>query len=136
MTPQEIREKRILEESKTIAIVGLSPKENRASNIIAKYLIAAGYTVIPVNTLYEEILGRKCRHSLLEIPEQVDIVDIFVRSEKVLPIVERAVLIKPRCIWLQLGIINEEAKRIAEAHNIPFFMDLCVKIEHTRLIAE
>ncbi len=124
----------ILERSKNIAIVGLSPKMDRPSNMVAQYLIATGYNVIPVNPRHDEILGRRCYKNLSDIPEQVDIVDIFMRSENVLPIIEEAVKIRPKCIWLQLGIQNEEARRLSEGHGITFFMDICIKQEHARLI--
>jgi len=124
----------ILEQSKIIAMVGLSPKPDRPSNMVAQYLIAAGYNVIPVNPLRNEILGRKCYKKLSDIPDLVDIVDVFMRSEKVLPIIEEAIKIRPKCIWLQLGIKNEEAKRLSEGHGITFFMDVCIKQEHARLM--
>ena len=135
MKTTDEKEEEILRQSKTIAIVGLSPKEGKPSNTVARYLIAAGYSVIPVNPQYDEILDRKCYKTLMDIPGHVDIVDIFMRSERVLPVAEDAVRIKPGCIWLQLGIINEDAKRLAENHNIPFFMNVCIKLEHARLIA-
>lgn len=125
----------ILEQSKTIAIVGLSPKPDRPSNMVAQYLIATGYNIIPVNPQHDEILGRKCYKNLSDIPEQIDIVDIFMRSKNVLPIIEEAVKIRPKCIWLQLGIKNEEARRLSEGHAITFFMDVCIKQEHARLLA-
>ena len=135
METTDEKEKEILTQSKTIAIVGLSPKEGKPSNTVARYLIAAGYTVIPVNPQYDEILEKKCYKTLTDIPVHVDIVDIFMRSGKVLPVAEEAVRIKPGCIWLQQGIINEDAKRLAESHGIPFFMDVCIKQEYARLIA-
>ena len=135
MTPRELQEKRILEEAKIIAVVGLSPDEWKASNGVARYLKKSGYTIIPVNPEHEEVLGERCYPSLLDIPVKVDIVDVFLQPGKLLPVVEEAVQIKPKCIWLQLGIVNEEARMLAERHGIPFFMDLCIKIEHSRLIA-
>ncbi len=133
MDAQDTIKKELLEKTHIIAMVGLSPDEGKPSNRVAQYLKKAGYRVIPVNPQYDEILGEKCYHALSDIPEQVDIVDIFMRAEKVVPVVEEAVKIKPACIWLQLGIVNEEAKKIAEAHGIMFFMDVCVKQEHERL---
>jgi len=133
MKTQDEREKEILEQTKVIAVVGLSASEEKPSNMVARYLLAAGYKIIPVNPQHEEILGRKCYRNLSEIPEPVDIVDIFMRSEELLPVVGAAVRIKPQCIWLQLGIVNEEAKRLAETHGITFFMDVCIKQEHARL---
>ena len=128
--------KGLLEKSHTIAVVGLSSNNEKASNVVAKYLIAHGYRVIPVNPGYAEILGQKCYPSLSGIPEKVDIVDIFMRSEKVLPVVEEAVKLKPGAIWLQLGIINPEAQELAESNNILFFMNLCIKQEHERLFGK
>lgn len=125
----------VLKEAKTIAVVGLSPNETRASNRVARYLLASGYTIIPVNPGQTEILGQKCFSSLLDITIPVDIVDIFMRSEKLLPVVEEAVRIHPKCIWLQLGIVNEDAKKLSQTNDIFFVQDRCVKIEHTRLAA-
>jgi hypothetical protein len=133
MEPQEIKEKEILETSKIIAIVGLSPDKEKASNIVANYLIAHGYQIIPINSGHDEILGRKSYKSLSNIPEKIDIVDIFMRSEKVLPVVEEAIKLKPRGIWLQLGIINEEARKIVESKGIAFFMNVCIKQEHEKI---
>jgi len=135
MTPQETKEKEILEQSKVIAVVGLSPDEDKPSNIVAQYLIAHGYRVIPVNPGHKNILGQTAYNTLSDIPEKVDIVDIFMRAEMLLPVVEEAVRIRPKCIWLQLGIINEEANKLADDNGITFFMDRCIKIEHGKLIA-
>lgn len=136
MKTQDERAKEILEQSRVIAMVGLSPKEGRPSNMVAQYLIASGYTIIPVNPQHTEILGRKCYNNLSDISESVDIVDIFMKSENLLPVVEEAIKINPKCIWLQLGIVNEEAKKLAEIHGISFFMDVCIKQEHAKLIAK
>jgi predicted CoA-binding protein len=133
MSDEDISRKELLLSSKVIAIVGLSPKEDKPSNEVAKYLIEAGYRIIPVNPGYDEILGVKCWHTLSDIPEKVDIVDIFMRADKVIPVVEEALAMKPRCIWLQLGIVNEEAKKTAESKDITFIMDLCIKREYERL---
>jgi len=133
MSDEDITRKELLLSSKVVAIVGLSPKEDKPSNTVAKYLRDAGYKVIPVNPGYDEILGEKCYHALSDIAERVDIVDIFMRADSVMPVVEEAVTIKPVCIWLQLGIVNEEAKQTAENHGIMFFMDVCIKKEHERL---
>jgi predicted CoA-binding protein len=132
---QEMEEKEILERSRVIAVVGLSPDEKKPSNVVARYLIAHGYRVIPVNPAHKNILGQKTYKTLSDIPEKVDIVNIFMRADRLLPVVEEAVRIKPQCIWLQLGIINVEAKKLAEDNGITFFMDRCIKIEHDRLIA-
>jgi predicted CoA-binding protein len=128
----EIRE--VLEKARVIAVVGLSPNPDRPSNSVARYLMAQGYRVIPVNPRHEVILGEKSYKNLAEIPEKVDVVDIFMRAERVIPIVQEAITLNPQAIWLQLGIVNDEAKQLAEAGRIPFFQDLCIKIEHARLI--
>ena len=131
--PQQIKEKEILETSRTVAIVGLSTNKEKASNVVANYLIAHGYRIIPVNPGYNELLGQKSYKSLSDIPDKIDIVDIFMRSEKVLPFVEEAIKLKPWAIWLQLGIINEEAKKLVEDKGITFFMNVCIKQEHEKL---
>lgn len=125
--------KDLLTGSHTIAVVGLSPDQAKASNIVVNYLLENNFRIIPVNPGYPEILGRKCYPSVADIPEKVDIVDIFMRAEKVMPVVKEAIQIKPKAIWLQLGIVNNEAKELVEANNILFFMDQCIKQEHARL---
>lgn len=129
---EEIR--KLLKEVKVIAVVGLSPKEDRPSNSVARYLKSKGYKIVPVNPGHDEILGEKCYKSLSEIPFQVHIVDIFRRSEEVLPVVQEAIKLKPKCIWLQLGIVNDDAKKLSEENGIFFVQDKCLKIEHSRLI--
>ena len=123
----------LLRTSRVIAVVGLSPDEGKASNVVARYLMARGYRVIPVNPGAESILGEKSYKSLGDIEEKVDIVDIFMRAEKVLPFVRDALELKPRAIWLQLGIVSDEARALSEAHGVMFVMDRCVKQEHARL---
>ncbi len=130
ITPEIIK---ILEKSKIIAVVGASRNPSKAAHSIPKYLKEHGYTIIPVNPLAETILEEKVYSRLSEIPVQVDIVDIFRPSEDTPKIVEEAVKLKPELIWLQLGIVNEKAKEIAEKNGIPFVMDKCLKIEHMRL---
>jgi len=124
--------KRILSESKTIAVVGLSATWNRPSHFAAKYMKAHGYKIIPVNPAYEEVLGEKCYKSLLDIPEPVDIVDIFRRSEDVPPIVEDAIKIGAKVVWMQLTVVNEEAAAKAREAGLEVVMNRCVKIEHGR----
>jgi predicted CoA-binding protein len=125
--------KKILGASISIAVVGLSPKENRPSNLVGRYLIDAGYTIIPVNPGHTEILGKKCYPSLTEINTQVDIVDIFRRSEDVLPIVEEAITIGAKIIWMQLGVVNHQAAARAEEAGLTVIMDRCIKIDHNDL---
>lgn len=124
--------KRILSESKTIAVVGLSATWNRPSHFAAKYMKDHGYKIIPVNPAYEEVLGEKCYKSLLDIPEPVDIVDIFRRSEDVPPIVEDAIKIGAKVVWMQLTVVNEEAAGKAREAGLEVVMNRCVKIEHGR----
>jgi hypothetical protein len=125
--------KELLDTSRTIAMVGLSADEEKPSNVVARYLRDNGFTVIPVNPGQDTILGEKSYKSLGRIPERIDIVDIFMRSDKVLPFVEEAVTLRPKAIWLQLGIANDEAKALAEKSGIMFVMDRCIKQEHSRL---
>jgi predicted CoA-binding protein len=129
---KEIRE--LLRTSKVIAVVGLSADEDRPSNGVARYLMKQGFKIIPVNPGQDTILGEKSYKSLSEIPEPVDVVDIFMRSDKVLPFVEEATRLKPKAIWLQLGIKNDAAKEAAEKNGIMFVQDRCVKTEHQRLL--
>ncbi len=124
----------LLRTSRVIAVVGLSADESKASNAVARYLLEKGYKVIPVNPAQETILGRKSYKSLADIDEKVDIVDIFMKAEKVLPFVRDALPLRPSAIWLQLGIVNEEAKSVADEKNIMFVMDKCIKQEHARLL--
>jgi predicted CoA-binding protein len=128
--------RRILLEYRRIAVVGLSANRDRPSHGVAKYLQDHGYTIVPINPAYDEVLGRKCYSSLRDVPEPVDIVDIFRKPADVLPIVDEAIAIGARCVWFQLGVINAEAARRAEAAGLEVVMDHCMKIEHDRLIGE
>ena len=122
--------KKLLATAKTIAVVGLSPKESRPSNMVARYLIEAGYTVIPVNPGQEEILGLDCYPDLGSIPTHVDIVDIFRRSEDVPPIVDEAIAIGAKAVWMQEGVVHAEAARTAQAAGLMVVMDRCLKTVH------
>lgn len=122
----------ILRRYKQIAMVGLSANPFRPSHFAAIYLIAEGYNVIPVNPREQEILGRKSYASLRDIPEPVEVVDIFREPSAVPPLVEEAIAIGARVIWLQLGVIHEEAARRARAAGLQVVMDRCMKIEHAR----
>ncbi|MGB5230711.1 MAG: CoA-binding protein [Desulfoprunum sp.] len=124
----------LLRQARTIAIVGLSPKENRPSNMVGRYLLGAGYSLFPVNPGHTEILGLKCYPDLVSIPEHIDIVDIFRRSEDVYPIVEEAIKIGAGAIWMQLGIVNREAAAYARQHGLLTVMDRCVKVDHSTLL--
>jgi len=123
----------ILKEGRTVAVVGLSPKPDRPSYVVARYLQAQGYRIIPVNPNTQEILGEKAYPTLLSIPEKVDIVDIFRRPEDVPPVVEEAIKIGARVVWMQEGIVNEEAALRAREAGLKVVMDRCLKKEHQRL---
>ena len=120
----------ILQECKHIAVVGLSPKPARPSNQVAAYMLRAGYDIIPVNPGHAEILGRPCYPDLQSVPGTIDMVNIFRRSEEVLPIVQAAIEKKVRVIWMQQGIVNEEAAALAEKQGITVIMDRCLKVDH------
>src|SRR3989338_3450605 len=117
---------------RTIAVVGCSPKEERPSHSVARYLQAAGYKIIPVNPGHAEILGEKCYPNLLEIPEKVDVVDIFRRSEEVLPIVKDAVKIGAKAVWMQDGVEHPAAKGLAEKAGLKVVMNDCMLRQHRR----
>ena len=125
--------RRILRESKTIAVVGLSADWFRPSYFAAKYMQEHGYRIIPVNPKYPQILGEKCYRSLRDIPEKVDMVDVFRKAQDVPPIAEDAIAIGARVLWQQLGVRNEAAAARARAAGLDAVMDRCVKIEHGRL---
>jgi len=131
MTDAEM--KRLLEQTQSIAVVGLSSRPERPSHGVARYLIAQGYRVIPVNPTVDEVLGLKSYPDLKAIPEPVDVVDIFRRSEHVPPIVEQAIEIGARAVWMQLGVVHEEAAARAEAAGLIVVMDRCIAVEHRRL---
>ncbi len=126
----------ILANCKTVAVVGISPKMDRPSYIVAAYLQSSGFRIIPVRPDGEEILGEKVYRGLTEIPKEVeiDIVDIFRRSEDVPPIVEEAIHRGARAIWMQEGIVNLEACSRAEEAGLKVVMDRCIKKEHQRLL--
>jgi predicted CoA-binding protein len=125
--------RRVLHETRTLAVVGLSADWFRPSNFAAKYMQEHGYKVIPVNPKYPEILGEKSYPDLRSIPVPVDMVDVFRKPADCVPIAEEAVAIGAKFLWLQIGVINDEARRIAEAAGLTVVMDRCVKIEYARL---
>jgi predicted CoA-binding protein len=118
--------------ARTIAIVGLSPNELRPSNFVGFYLQRHGYRVIPVNPRETEILGERSYASLSEIPEPVDVVDVFRAPDAVPAIAEEAVAIGAKALWLQFGVISAEGARIAADGGLAVVMDRCLKIEHAR----
>ena len=125
--------RRILKENSTIAVVGLSANWYRPSYFAAKYLIDHGFQVIPVNPNYQEVLGRRCYPDLKSLPQAVHVVDIFQRPEEVPPLVQQAIDIGARVVWMQLGIVHEEAAAHAREAGLEVVMDRCMKIEYARL---
>ena len=124
---------RLLGQSRTVAVVGLSPNPERPSHQVASYLQTAGYQIIPVNPGSAEILGQPCHPDLRSVSVPVDIVDIFRKAEAVEPIVREAIAIGAKVIWMQQGIVNETAARLAEEAGLTVVMDRCLKIELERL---
>jgi len=120
----------ILKTNRVIAVVGLSAKWHRPSYSVAKYMLEHGYRVIPVNPSYQEVLGQKCYPSLRDIPEKIDIVDCFRRSEEIMPIAEDAIAIGAKVLWMQIGVINEAAAKKARKAGLDVVMDRCIKIEY------
>ncbi len=123
----------ILKESKTIAVVGLSPDPSRPSHGVARYLMEQGYQVIPVNPMVNQVLGQKSYPDLTAVPERVDVVDIFRSPEHVPPIVEAAIVKGVPTVWMQEGVINQEAARRAREAGLRVMMDRCMMKEHLRL---
>jgi uncharacterized protein len=137
LSQKEIRE--ILLKYKVVAVVGLSRDKDKPSYTVAQYMKNHGYRIVPVNPFVDEVLGEKCHKSLLEIPleiqKTIEIVDIFRRAEDVPPIVEQTVKLKmangtPHLVWMQLGIVNEQAAEIARKAGLRVIMDRCLKVDH------
>ena len=127
--------RRLLKESKTIAVYGASNKEWRISNNISKFLMEVGYEVIPVNPKYDEVLGVKCYPTLSDIEKQIDIVDVFRRSSVLIPVAEEAVKIGAKSLWFQDGVVNETAAEIASSGGLDVIMDRCIFHEYNSLIS-
>ena len=128
--------RRLLQQCRRIAVVGVSSDWNRPSHFVAKYLIQHGYTMIPVNPKYREVLERPCYPDLASAHRAqgpIDLVDCFRRSADIEPIARDAIAIGARCLWMQLGVINEAAAALARGAGLEVVMDRCVKIEHARL---
>lgn len=125
--------RRILKDNHTIAVVGLSADWYRPSYFAAKYMQEHGFRIIPVNPKYNEILGERCYPDLASIPDKIDIVDVFRKSEDCAPIAKDAAAISAKALWLQIGVMNDEARQIAEAAGMDFVQNRCVKIEYARL---
>jgi predicted CoA-binding protein len=131
--PSEDQLRKLLTEARTVAMVGASSKEDKPSHGIMKKLLSAGYRVIPVNPRETEVLGQKAYASLRDIPEKVDVVDVFRRAEETPPIADDAVAIGAKAIWLQSGISNDETAKKAQAGGLLAIMDLCIGVEYSVL---
>ena len=121
----------ILKSFRQVAVVGISDKPHRPSHYVSEYLLHAGFTIFPVNPRYEEVLGLKCYPTLSDIPHPVEIVDIFRRPDTVMPVVEEAIKIGAKVVWMQQGVINHEAAQKALDAGLLVVMDRCLKIEHS-----
>lgn len=125
----------LLEKAHNIAVVGLSDKPYRTSHAIALAMQRFGYRIFPVNpTIEGQVLGEKVYGSVAEIEEQIDIVNVFRRSENVLPVAEDAVIAGARALWMQLGVVNAEAQDLATANGLTVVMDRCIKVDHAALV--
>jgi predicted CoA-binding protein len=125
--------RRILQSSRTVAIVGLSAEWHRPSYFVGKYLQDHGYRIVPVNPRYTEILGERSHARLEDIPGAVDLVTVFRRTEDVLPVARSAVAVGAKVFWQQIGVVNHDADALVRAAGLDSVMDRCVKIEHARL---
>jgi predicted CoA-binding protein len=134
MKDEELKE--ILKQGKTVAVVGISPKQDRPSYVVASYLQSKGYRIIPVRPDEETILGEKVYRSLMEIPEEIkiDVVDIFRKSNEVPPVVEETIKRKAKVVWMQEGVVHPGAAEKAERAGLKVVMDRCIKKEYQRLI--
>ncbi|MGG4443108.1 CoA-binding protein [Brevibacillus fortis] len=135
--PSNEARRQLLEDAKTIAVVGLSNKQDRTSYMVSQAMQHAGYTIIPVNPVIagETVLGEKVLASLSEIDQQVDIVNVFRRSEDMMPVAEEALKMqnKPKVFWMQQGIANEEAAKLVADQGIEVVQDMCIKVDHALL---
>jgi uncharacterized protein len=125
--------RRILKDCHTIAVVGLSAEWHRPSFFAAKYMQDHGYRIVPVNPRYAEVLGERCYARLEDIPHPVDMVDVFRKTDDVLPVARSAIAIGAKCLWQQLGVVSLDADALVRAAGLDSVMDRCVKIEHARL---
>ena len=133
MTPDALRA--LLRDARTIAVVGCSPRPARPSHEVARYLQRAGYAIVPVNPGHDEILGRRCYPSLAAAAQAqaLDVIDVFRRSDRAGAVVDEAIALRPRLIWLQVGVHDAAAAARAEAAGIPCIMDRCLMVDHQRL---
>ncbi len=133
--PPESAIVRLLEKSRTIAVVGLSPKEKRDSNRVARYLIEQGYDVVPVNPGQESILDRRCYRRVSEIPVKIDIVDCFISPSRIPPVAEEAVGVGAKALWMQMGVVHNGAAERAREAGLEVVMNKCIMVEHKKLKA-
>ena len=128
----------LLRKARTVAVVGLSPKPERPSHGVARYLQRAGYRIVPVNPGHDEILGERSYRTLADAARDhaIDIVDVFRRSELAGAVVDEAIAIRPKLVWLQLGVVDEAARARAEGAGISIVMDRCLAIDHRRLLGD
>ena len=133
--PDALEIKQLLVESRNVAVVGLSESPYRTSHAVARALQNFGYRIFPVNpTLSGPVLGEEPYATVQEIPERIDIVDVFRRSEKIMPVAEDAVAAGAKVLWLQMGVINEEAARYATENGLTVVMDRCTKVDYAMLV--
>lgn len=132
LTEEEVAN--VLREAHTVAVVGISHKEERDSNKVAKYLKEHGYKVIPVNPGYKEVLGEQCYPNLESVPEHIDVVDIFRSVDAIPGVVDEAISVKAGAVWMQLGLVQNEAAEKARCAGLIVVMNKCMKIEHSRMV--
>jgi uncharacterized protein len=135
MNDESVSLRHLLSTCKTVAVVGLSAEPDRPSWMVAAYMQAQGYRIVPVNPLQTQILGEKCYARLSDIPFAIDIVNVFRKTQDVLPIAQEAVQIRARCLWQQIGVENLEASQLAQEAGMLSVMNRCLKIEHQALMA-
>lgn len=136
MSLSDAQIRQMLETASTIAIVGLSDKPDRESYRVAEYLQTHGYRIIPVNPTVDTVLGESSYARVADIPETIDIVDVFRKPDAVVAVVADAIEAGARVVWMQLGVVNQEAAKKAEAAGLQVVMDRCIKIEHRRLLVQ
>ena len=131
--PVQADVERILRQARTVAVVGLSPSPHRPSYRVASYLQRQGYRIIPVNPATDQVLGERSYPDLVSVPEKIDVVEIFRRSEDVPPVVDQAIRVEASAVWMQEGVINVEAANRAREAGLEVVMDRCMAVEHRRL---
>jgi uncharacterized protein len=136
LSPEDRELRALLGDVRTIAVVGLSSRPNRPSHEVARYLREHGYRVVPVNPNETEVLGERAYASLADVPERIDVVDVFRRAEETPAIARAAVAIGARVLWLQEGIVNDEAARIATEGGLEVIMGVCIRHVRARLMGE